>query len=134
MLPEEIEMEDITVSKSGWRVTLSYKGEGYFGTYTQNIDPLTKDISDDPLVRFTVYKRVDSKYEAVQYGSQKTFLRPTDKQETLIEAARMVLNEVINYDGSAPPNLFYKYLGKIHLCNGKPRLLPAIGSPQDLDD
>ena len=134
MVARSIEMEDITISKNGWRVTLSYQGEGYAGLYIGDRDSKCKDSPDDPLVRFTVYERIGVKYVPVKHGSQLTFLRPTDSQEFLTEAAQMILEEVLKYDGGIPALEFYQYLGKIHLYNKAPRLLPAYGSPTDLDD
>lgn len=134
MVAKVIEMEDITISKNGWRVTLSYLGEGYFGSYIKGRDPLGKDILDDPLVRFSVYKWVKGKYEPIQHGSHLTFLRPTDKQDVLIDAARIILEEIINYNGSQPIDIFYKNLAKIHVYQGKARLLSAFGSPCSEDD
>lgn len=134
MVAKKIEMEDITVAKNGWRVTLSYTGEGYAGSYIKGRDPKCKDLLDDPLVRFTVYQRINGAYMPVKHGSQLTFLRPTDKQNVLIDGARLILDEVIAYDGSLPPDMFYKKLAKIHLYNGKARMLPSYGSPSELDD
>jgi len=126
--------EPITISKNDWRVVLSYDGEGYSGPYRQGKDPVSKDVMDDPMVRYTVFKKVGGKFVPVKDATRVTYLRATDSPDILQQAAVILVQECVNYKDEMPLRMFWDKLATIHLHRKQARLLPAFGSPQKTDE
>jgi len=131
---EEVEFEPITVSKNGWRVTLSYHNEGYYGKYAPIKEANNMGFTDDPCLRMTIYEQVKGKWIQIPLGSILTYLRPTDPQDVIINAAKLLVNECINNPEKAFDRFFLNKLATIHICKGVARLLPDFGSPVSDDN
>ena len=126
--------EPITVSKKDWRVVLSYEGEGYIGPYRQGKDPDSKDVMDDPMVRYTVFKKVGGQFVPLKDATRVTYLRATDSPDILQQAAVILVQECISFKDEMPLRMFWDKLATIHVHRKQARLLPAFGSPQKADD
>ncbi len=131
---QELEFEPITVSKNGWRVTLSYHDEGYYGKFMPIKEANHMGLTDDPCLRMTIYERVEGKWVQIPYGSILTYLRPTDPQDVIINAAKLLVNECINNPEKPFDRFFLNKLATIHLSKGVARLLPDYGAPVSDDD
>ena len=75
---------------SGWqvKVELEWIGEGLDGDYNH------EDTSDVPLLRFTVYKKINDQWEAIDDASYCTLLPATITVETATKAAGYILSQV----------------------------------------
>lgn len=130
----EFKFEPITVSKNGWRVTLSYEDEGYYGKYAPIKEANNMGFTDDPCLRMTIYERIEGKWVQIPFGSSLVYLRPNDPQDVIINAAKILVNECINNPNKPFDRFFINKLATIHLCKGEARLLPDFGSPVSDDD
>lgn len=132
--PQEFDFEPITVSKNGWRVTLSYHDEGYYGKFMAIKDKDHAEMADDPCLRLSIYERINGSWNQIPNGTFLSYLRPTDPQNILIDAVKIVVNECIDNPEKPFSRQFIYKLATIHVARGEARLLPNFGAPVGDDE
>lgn len=124
-------LEPTIVSRNGWRVVLAYLGEGYCGDYAPSSGTDDEDHGDDPMIRLTIHQKINDKWQQVK--TMMTYLQATDKIEIIEQAAHLIMDELVQYEGTTWIDLWQK-LATIHVVRKEARFLPAYGSAISEDD
>lgn len=76
--------EDVVIEKGDFRVVWEHIGEGVYGDY----DP--EDEQDEPLLRFSCYKRVDGEWDSLEDASYCTRMPLDSPREHLERGAESI--------------------------------------------
>jgi hypothetical protein len=116
-----VNFNNCTVKKNDWKVSLSYEGDGLVGKFVHEQE---KEDADVPLLKLKVYHKDQILLD------QKCYMRLTDKEQKIKEAADFVLNHILNYK-KEKDKFFFESLSYLHINRkSKIALLPEYGSTE----